>query len=107
LGLRSEVAALRADIAALRADSAGTAAHVDALAENVAAINAMIVRHGRAIEVLMQDVGLMRGAMATKDDITLLRAEIREIQQEAADRHEIANARHAELLAAIASLRPA
>jgi hypothetical protein len=70
LALRSEVAALRADISSTRADVAGTTARVDALGENVAAINAMTVRHGRAIEVPMQDVRQIRG------DVTELRHEM-------------------------------
>jgi hypothetical protein len=69
--------ALRSEVAALRADIAGTTARVDALGENMAAANAMLVRHGRALEMLQQDV--------------------REMRQEAASRH-------AELLAAIGAL---
>jgi chromosome segregation ATPase len=82
--------ALRSEVAALRADIANTTARVDALAENVAAINAMLVRHGRALEVLTQDVREMRNEMATRQDIAAVREE--------------AATRHAELLAAIRAL---
>ena len=54
--------ALRSEVAALRADIAGTTARVDALGENMAIVNAALVRHGRALDVLMQDVREMRGA---------------------------------------------
>jgi chromosome segregation ATPase len=79
--------ALRSEVAALRTDIANTTARVDAPAENVAAINSMLVRHGRAIEVLQQDVREMRNEMAMRQDVAALREE--------------AAARHAELLAAI------
>lgn len=56
----------RSEVAALRADIAGTTARVDALGENMAAANAMLVRHGRALEVLQQDVREMRQEAATR-----------------------------------------
>jgi len=54
--------ALRSEVAALRADIAGTTARVDALGENMTILNAAAVRHGRALDVLMQDVRELRGA---------------------------------------------
>jgi chromosome segregation ATPase len=54
--------ALRSEVAALRADIAGTTARVDAVGENMTIVNAALVRHGRALDVLMQDVREMRGA---------------------------------------------
>ena len=124
--------ALRAEVNALRLDIAATNARVDALAENVAAINAMLVRHGRAIEVLQQDVREMRNEiremrneiremrneMATHQEVASVRGEIATVREEvAAVREEIATVRgevaavreeaaiqHAELLAAIRAL---
>lgn len=85
---------LRSEVAALRADIAGTTARVDAIGENVAAINGLLVRHGRAIEVLQQDVGQLRTEMATRHDVTAINARLDRMHEEAA-------ARHAELLSAI------
>jgi hypothetical protein len=88
IGLRSEIAALRADVAALRADIGATGTRVDAQGENLAAVNSMLIRHGRALEVLMQDVRELR---------TVIRNELIAVRQEATDRH-------AELVAAIRAL---
>jgi septal ring factor EnvC (AmiA/AmiB activator) len=116
LALRSEVAAHRADTAALRADIAGTTARVDALGENVAAINAMIVRHGRAIEVLMQDVRQIRGDMtelrqetaarfdrlASSLDVRQIRGDMTELRQETTARFDRLEFSLAAILAAVA-----
>jgi hypothetical protein len=111
-GLRSEVAALRADLAGI---TARVDPRIDALAENVAAINSMISRHGRALEVVMQDVRLIRQEATERHEITNARfdqigARLDTMEKESTARHEITNARfdqmHAELMAAIASLRP-
>jgi chromosome segregation ATPase len=77
LALRSEVAALRADTAALRADIAGTIAHVDTVAENMAIVSATLTRHGRSLDVLMQDVRELRGeATALRRDVEAVNARI-------------------------------
>ena len=54
--LRAEVAQLRADIAATRVDVNGTGMRVDVLAGDGAAIKAALAMHGRALDVLQQDV---------------------------------------------------
>jgi hypothetical protein len=92
--------AVRSEVAALRADIASTTARVDAIGENVAAINGLLVRHGRAIEVLQQDVRQLRTEMATRHDVTTINARLDRMQEEAA-------ARHAELLLAIRGAPPA
>jgi chromosome segregation ATPase len=96
--------ALRAEVNALRVDIAATTARVDALAENVAAINAMLVRHGRAIEVLQQDVREMRNEMATRQEIAAVREEVATVREEIAAVREEAAIQHAELLTAIRTL---
>jgi chromosome segregation ATPase len=120
---------LRNAVERLRLDIADTTARVDVIGENVAAINAMIVRHGRAIEVLMQDVVLLRNdATELRRGQEAINVRLDEMEKEATGRHETTNARfdrmekeatgrhevtnarldqmHAELLAAINSLRP-
>ena len=59
----------------------------------MAAINAMIVRHGRAIEVLMQDVRQIRGDMT-------------ELRQETAARFDRLESSLAVILAAVAPGHP-
>ncbi len=61
--LRAEVAQLRADIAAARVDVNGTGMRVDVLAGDGAAIKAALAMHGRALDVLQQDVRRLRGDM--------------------------------------------
>jgi chromosome segregation ATPase len=74
LGLRAEVATLRVDIAS-------TMARVDAIGENVAAINTMLVRHGRAIEVLQQDVRELRQEqIAMRGEMNEMRSEMGEMR---------------------------
>ena len=94
--------ALRSEVAALRADIAGTTARVDALGENMAAANAMLVRHGRALEVLQQDVRQMRTEMGSMREEAVTRHA--ELQQDVHQmRTEMASMR-AELLSAIRAL---
>ena len=69
--LRAEVAQLRADIAAARVDVNSTGMRVDILAGDGAAIKAALAMHGRALDVLQQDVRQLRG------DMTELRNELR------------------------------
>ncbi len=92
--------ALRGEVAALRVYVVGTTARVDAIGENVAAINTMLVRHGRAIEVLQQDVrelrqeqiamraemGEMRAAVGEmRADTVEMRAKMGEVRAEAGE----------------------
>jgi chromosome segregation ATPase len=84
--------ALRSEVAALRADMANTTARVDALAESMAIVNATLVRHGRALDVLQQDVRQMRQESAERHAELL--QDMRQMRQESAERH-------AELLAAV------
>ncbi len=123
LGLRSEVAALRTDIAV-------ATARIDHLGGEAAATRAALVRHGRALDVLQQDVGALRNDtiairqdMATRQELAAIREEMRgvmaamreEMRREiAAVREEMrsgmaavreeAATRHTELLAAIRAL---
>jgi chromosome segregation ATPase len=101
LGLRSEVAALRAEIAMV-------AARVDHLAGEAAVTRATLIRHGRALDVLQQDVGGLRNDtiairrdMATRQELAAVRDELR---SEVAAMRGDAVAHHAELLAAIRGL---
>ena len=109
--------ALRSEVAALRADIAGTTARVDSLGEDMSIVKAALVRHRRALDILMQDVGLLRGEMATRQEVATLRQEmvaLREemvaLREEMATRQEIAALReemairHTEILAAIHAL---
>lgn len=83
LGLRAETAAFRADTSQLRADIAITTAHVDALAENMAAINTTLVRHGRALDVLLQDVRELRSeATVLRHDMAAINARLDGLQRE-------------------------
>ncbi len=127
LGLRSEVAALRSEVAALRTDIAVVAARVDHLGGEAAVTRASLIRHGRALDVLQQDVGGLRNDMiairqdmATRQELAAMRDELRsetaamrdelrsetaamreELRSETAAMREEAAGRHAELLAAI------
>ncbi len=75
--------ALRAEVATLRVDVVGTTARVDAIGENVAAINTMLVRHGRAIEVLQQDVRELRQEqIAMRGEMSEMRSEMSEMRAE-------------------------
>jgi hypothetical protein len=76
--------ALRSEVAALRADIAGTTARVDSLGEDMSVVKAALVRHGRALDVLMQDVGLLRNEMATRQEAATLRQEAVALRQEMA-----------------------
>ncbi len=92
--------ALRSEVAALRADIANTTARVGAIAESMATVNATLIRPGRALDVLQQDVREMR------QEATTLRGEMHE---EMATLRAEAAERHVELLAAVqvlASSRP-
>jgi predicted nucleic acid-binding Zn-ribbon protein len=82
--LRSEVAAVRADISAVTT-------RVDHLGADMAAVKAALVMHGRALDVLQQDVRQLRGEMAE------MRGEMAVMRDEAA-------ARHSDVLAAVRAL---
>ena len=89
LALRSEVAALRADIAAV-------AARVDHLGSEAAVTRASLIRHGRALDVLQQDVGGLRNDMiairqdmATRQELVAMREELR--SETTAMREELRN----------------
>jgi chromosome segregation ATPase len=83
LGLRAETAGLRADTSQLRVDIATTTAHVDAIAENVAIVNTTLARHGRALDVLLQDVRELRGeATALRRDMEAINARLDGLEQE-------------------------
>ena len=97
--------ALRSEVAALRVDIAMVAARVDHLGGEAAVTRASLIRHGRALDVLQQDVGGLRNDtiairqdMATRQELVAVREELR--SETAAMRQEAAT-RHAELLAAI------
>jgi chromosome segregation ATPase len=107
--------ALRSEVAGLRADIAGTTARTEALGENVAILNAAAVRHGRALDVLMQDVREMRGAqiemnarlgeMGGRLDET--NARLDRMQEETNARFDRLEANIAAILAAVAPRVPA
>jgi chromosome segregation ATPase len=74
---------LRADTSQLRVDIATTTAHVDAIAENVAIVNTTLARHGRALDVLLQDVRELRGeATALRRDMEAINARLDGLEQE-------------------------
>jgi chromosome segregation ATPase len=109
LVLRSEVTALRSDMA----DRLATlTARVDALAESMAVVSATLVRHGRALDVLMQDTRELRGeTTALRRDIAAINVRLDGMEtrldrfEARMDRmEEESAARHAELLAAIRAL---
>jgi hypothetical protein len=62
--------AVRADVAAVRADVSGVTARVDILAGDMASVKSALVMHGRALDVLQQDVRQFR------QDMTELRADM-------------------------------
>jgi hypothetical protein len=76
---------------ALRSDVSAVILRVDHLAADMAAVKAALAMHGRALDVLQQDVRQLRSEM------TEMRIEMNEMRQEAVTRHT-------ELLAAIATL---
>jgi chromosome segregation ATPase len=83
LGLRSEVALLRADTSQLRVDIATTTAHVDAFAETIAIVSTTLARHGRALDVLLQDVRELRTeATALRRDMEAINSRLDGLQQE-------------------------
>ncbi len=102
LVLRSEVTALRADLA----DRTATlTARVDALAESMAVVSATLVRHGRALDVLMQDTRELRGeTTALRRDMEVVKARLDGLEARLDRMEEESAARHAELLAAIRAL---
>jgi hypothetical protein len=58
--LRSDVAAVRSDVATLRADVGAGTVRVDHLGGDMAAVKAALAMHGRALDVLQQDVRQLR-----------------------------------------------
>jgi chromosome segregation ATPase len=58
--VRSEVAIVRSEVAAVRADVSAVTARVDVLAGGMASARAALVMHGRALDVLQQDVRQLR-----------------------------------------------
>jgi chromosome segregation ATPase len=116
--LRAEIATLRAEVIGLKADVNAFTLRIDHVGADVAAIKAALVMHGRALDVLQQDVRQLRSEMAeVRGDITAVRAEMAEFRGDiTAIRGEMATrldidairgemaTRHNELLAAIRAL---
>jgi chromosome segregation ATPase len=76
---------------ALRSEVGGVTTRVDHLGADMAAVKAALAMHGRALDVLQQDVRQLRGEMvAMREEMTAMREE--------------ATTRHAELLTAIRAL---
>jgi hypothetical protein len=76
--------ALRTEVAALRADVAMVIGRVDFLAGEAAVMRATLIHHGRALDVLQQDVSAlrndtiaMRQDMATRQELAAARDELR------------------------------
>jgi chromosome segregation ATPase len=64
-GRSSEVLhTVRSEVAAARADISGATARVDVLAGDMASVKAALVMHGRALDVLQQDVRQLRSDAA-------------------------------------------
>jgi chromosome segregation ATPase len=114
--VRAELAALRAEVAGMRADLTGVAARVDVLCGDMASTKAALTMHGRALDVLMQDVRQLRSGQeelrSSQEELRRGQEELRSSQEELRrgqeelqarlDRmQEEAAARHAELLGAI------
>jgi hypothetical protein len=83
--------ALRSEVAAVRIDISAVTTRVDHLGADMVAVKAALVMHGRALDVLQQDVRQLRGEM------NALRGEMAAMRGEAA-------ARHNEVLAAVRAL---
>jgi predicted nucleic acid-binding Zn-ribbon protein len=106
--LRAEVAQLRADVAAARVDVNGTGMRVDVLAGDGAAIKAALAMHGRALDVLQQDVRQLRGDMTeVRDEITELRGETAGLRGEMNRRLSAIEQTVAAILAAVSPRDPA
>jgi septal ring factor EnvC (AmiA/AmiB activator) len=58
--LRSDVAMLRSELATLRVNVSAVTTRVDNLAGDMAAVKAAQIMHGRALDVLQQDVRQLR-----------------------------------------------
>ena len=106
--LRAEVAQLRADVAAARVDVSGTGMRVDVLAGDGAAIKAALAMHGRALDVLQQDVRQLRGDMTeVRGEITELRGETAGLRGEMNRRLSAIEQTVAAILAAVSPRDPA
>jgi septal ring factor EnvC (AmiA/AmiB activator) len=81
------------------------------LTDDMAIVKATQIRHGRALDVLTQDVRQIRQDMATREEVTLINARLDQMQGRL-DQMDgrldhmqgQSDARHAELLAAIRAL---
>jgi hypothetical protein len=58
--VRSEVTLMRSELPALRTDVGGVTMRMDVLGGDVASVKAALVMHGRALDVLQQDVRQLR-----------------------------------------------
>jgi cytochrome c556 len=77
-GRNSEVLhAVRAEVSAMRADLGAVTARVDVLGGDMASVKSALVMHGRALDVLQQDVRQLRSESANlRRDVEDLRAHI-------------------------------
>jgi chromosome segregation ATPase len=79
--LRGEVALLRGEVGAVRADISAVSLRVDHLAGNMSVVQAALTRHGRALDVLMQDVRELRGGFGElRGGLDELRGEVGELR---------------------------
>jgi chromosome segregation ATPase len=95
--------ALRSEVAALRIDISAVTMRVDHLGVDMAAVKAALVMHGRALDVLQQDVRQLRGEVATvrdgmatvRDEVSTVRDEVATVRDEVATiRNEVATIRN-------------
>jgi predicted nucleic acid-binding Zn-ribbon protein len=59
--LRGDVAMLRSDVATVRVEVSAGTVRTDSLTGDMAAVKSALVMHGRALDVLQQDVRQLRG----------------------------------------------
>jgi hypothetical protein len=82
--------ALRTEVAALRAEVAMVAGRVDYIAGEAAVMRATLMHHGRALDVLQQDVGALRNdTIALRNDMIAMRQDMATRQGLTAVRDEL------------------
>jgi chromosome segregation ATPase len=92
---------LTAELSTVRGAVDALSVQVNKLADDMSVVKATLVRHGRALDVLGQDIRQLRAGQDTMSArLDTMSARLDRLWEESA-------ARHAEMMAAIASLRPA
>ena len=67
LAVRSDLATMRSELATTRSELGTVKSRVDHVSGEVALIKGVLNRHTALLNVLVQDVGLIRGALAQRE----------------------------------------